>query len=223
MLGTPHSARISERREATRLEILAAAWEVARETGLAQMSLRDVADRVGMRAPSLYSHVDSKNAIYDGMFGQAWQDYLDLVLDGLAEMPPSPRAALREAAHHFFDFAVADLTRYQLMNQRVIPGWEPSSDAYAPSLAVREILDRTMTERGLSATDADLYVALIGGLVDAQLANDPGGDRWARLVDRAINMLADDIGLPPDDDPQPDPPSPTTRGNQRATRTEERP
>ena len=40
--------------------------------------------------------------------------------------------------------------------------------------------------------------AIIGGLVDQQLANDPGGDRWGRLVDRVVDMLADNLGLPPD-------------------------
>ena len=45
---------------------------MAREKGLAQLTLRDVAERVGMKAPSLYSHVDSKNAIYDAMYAEAW-------------------------------------------------------------------------------------------------------------------------------------------------------
>ncbi len=199
MLGTPQSDRIARRRAATRREITAAAWAVAREQGLAQMSLRDVADRVGMRAPSLYTHVDSKAAIYDAMFAEAWQTYLELVEADLDQMPESPRGVLRRGAHHFFAFAVADLTRYQLMNQPVIPGWEPSPEAYAPSVATRALMERLLTARGLTAADIDLFVALTGGLVNAQLANDPGGDRWGRLVDRAVDMLADQIGLAPDD------------------------
>jgi AcrR family transcriptional regulator len=39
-----------------RAEILAAAWELAGEVGLANLTLRDLARRVGMQAPSLYSH-----------------------------------------------------------------------------------------------------------------------------------------------------------------------
>ncbi|MGH3509319.1 MAG: TetR family transcriptional regulator [Nocardioidaceae bacterium] len=42
---------------------MAACWEVARVEGLAQFTLRGVAARVGRRAPSLYSHFDSKDAI----------------------------------------------------------------------------------------------------------------------------------------------------------------
>ena len=45
--------------------------------------------------------------------------------------------------------------------------------------------------------DLDLYVALIAGLVDAQLANDPGGSRWLRLLDRAVDMFDRDLGPGP--------------------------
>jgi AcrR family transcriptional regulator len=65
------------KREATRQEILAAAWDAAHENSLAGLTLRDIATRVGMRQPSLHSHFASKNAIYDGMFEQAWRTFLD--------------------------------------------------------------------------------------------------------------------------------------------------
>jgi hypothetical protein len=42
----------------------------------------------------------------------------------------------------------------------------------------------------------DLNTALLSGLIDQQQANDPGGDRWSRLVEPAIDMWADYIGLP---------------------------
>ena len=35
----------------------------------------------------------------------------------------------------------------------------------------------------------DLYTALVSGLTNQQLANDPGGTRWARLVDRTVDMF----------------------------------
>jgi hypothetical protein len=47
-----------------------------------------------------------------------------------------------------------------------------------------------------SNADVDLFTALVSGLVDQQWANDPGGTRWARLIDRAIDMYADAVGLP---------------------------
>ena len=44
--------------------------------------------------------------------------------------------------------------------------------------------------------DVDLLLALVGGLINAQQANDPGGDRWARLLDKGVDMFADSLGLP---------------------------
>ena len=87
VLGTPNRDRVSERRAATRREILDAAWELAGEVGIANLTLRDLAGRVGMQPPSLYSHFDSKHAIYDAMYGQAWADYEACLL----YTSPSPR------------------------------------------------------------------------------------------------------------------------------------
>ena len=89
-----------------------------------------------MRAPSLYSHFASKHAIYDAMFGQAWSEYEQVALAELANLPEAPRAAIRRASRVFFDFAVAKPARHQLMNQRTIPGFEPSAESYAPAVRV---------------------------------------------------------------------------------------
>lgn len=199
MIGTPNRDRIAERRAATRLEIINAAWDVAREQGLAQLTLRDIAERIGMKAPSLYSHVESKNAIYDAMFAQAWTECREEMLAMDARCPPDLRGTLRLYARTFFDFSVSDLARFQLMNQRTIPGFEPSPEAYTPAVLVIGGLRDRLAEHAITAQeDIDLYVALVGGLADAQLANDPGGDRWSRLLDRAVDMYLHDLGIETD-------------------------
>jgi AcrR family transcriptional regulator len=196
MLGTPIRDRAAERRAATRQEILDAAWEVAREQGLAQVTLRVVAERVGMRAPSLYSHFESKDAIYDAMFADAWTECLQVMQGCATRTPRTARGALRLYARTFFDFAVGDLARHQLMNQRTIPGFVPTAEAYAPAVEVLEMLHAALDKLGVTRQeDVDLYVALIGGLIDAQLANDPGGNRWGRLLNRTIDMYADNVGI----------------------------
>ena len=199
MLVIPKRDRVAERREATRGEILEAAWQLAQEQGLADFTLRDLAERVGMRAPSLYTHFASKNAIYDAMFGQAWRDYEQIAVAELAELPPAPRAAIRRAARVFFDYAVANPARHQLMSQRTIPGFQPSADSYAPAVRVLEMGQQIFRSVGLTdPSDFDIWVAIIAGLINQQLANDPGGTRWSALVDRAIDVWADGLGLPAD-------------------------
>nr|WP_158289141.1 TetR/AcrR family transcriptional regulator [Rhodococcus sp. SMB37] len=196
MLGKSNRDRVSERRSATRSEILAAAWDIARERGLATMTLRDVADRVGMRPPSLYSYIASKNELYDAMFGQAWNECLIAMTECAERLPDTPRGALRSVAATFFDFCVEDLARHQLMNQRIISDFQPSAESYAPSVQALDLLRNVLNDLGVhDAPSVDLAVALVGGLIDAQFANDPGGDRWRRLLDRAVDMYADNVGL----------------------------
>lgn len=171
-----------------------AAWEIARRDGLAQVTLRAVAERIGMRSPSLYTHFDSKTAIYDAMFGRAWGELLEV--QRATALPRAPRKRLLTIARAFFDFAVADLARYQLMNQRTIPDFRPSDEAYAPSQQVLAVLRVRLAEMGVRADpDVDLYTALVSGFVDQQLANDPNGDRWRRQLPRLIDMYADEVGI----------------------------
>ena len=189
--------RRARRREQTRREILDAAWEVARTHGLTALTLREVAGRVGMRAPSLYSHFDSKHAIYDAMFGEAWTAYETAVTPLRRALPGDLRAAAHAVARSFFDFAVAEPVGYQLMNQRVIPGFEPTPESYAPAVRVLALGHEVMAERGLAdPDDFTILIATVGGLVDQQLANDPGGDRFAGLLPRAVDVWADGVGLP---------------------------
>jgi AcrR family transcriptional regulator len=195
MSALPNRDRRAERREATRREILDAAWEIARQEGLSAVTLREVAGRIGMRSPSLYSHFDSKNAIYDAMFAQAWGELCD-VFDAMPP-PAAHRRAMLAQAETFFDFAVADLARYQLMNQRTIPGFRPSGEAYAASITAYERMRETLRQCGVHAeADLDLWTAIVGGFVDQQLANDPGGTRWRRQLPRLVDMYCDEVGMP---------------------------
>jgi AcrR family transcriptional regulator len=197
VIAKPNRDRRSERHEAIRREILDAAWAAARESSIAGLTLRDIASRVGMQQPSLYSHFASKQAIYDAMFQQAWEIFLEHARDNVPRLPAEPRARLIAIAEDYFDFSVADLPRHQLMDVNVVPNFQPSAEAYAPAVEVFGLMLDQLRGLGITADeDADIYTALIGGLVNQQLANDPGGQRWRRLIPRVLNMFADDLGLP---------------------------
>lgn len=162
------------------------------------MTLREVAARVGMRAPSLYTHFESRNAIFDSMFAEAWRDCLEQMETGIRTAPGSSlREFLKWNSRTFFEFCASDPARYQLMNQRTIPGFEPTPESYLPSVNSWERFRREIAPYGVTRTeDVDLYTALLGGLIDAQLANDPGGNRWEKLLDRAVDMYVNGLDLP---------------------------
>lgn len=197
MLGSPNGDRQQRRREHTRREILDAAWAVVHAHGWEGLTLRLVAEKVGMRAPSLYSHFESKLAIVDAMYGEAWAGLERRRETEDARLPGEPRAALRHIAAASFDYFTTDPERHALMNQRPVPGFVPSEASYAHAVAVLRWLGDSLARLGITDDEAvDLWTALISGLVNQQLANDPGGDRWARLLPRAVEMYADQVGLP---------------------------
>ena len=192
MLEQPTRDRRSERREATKAEILAAAWQLAREEGLAALSLRDLARAVGMQAPSLYSYFPAKHAIYDAMYAQGAQEFLDR--QALLQMTGDQLRDLKTGLRFFVGFCTEDPVRYQLMFQRTIPGFEPTSESYAISVAALEWLrDRLVAMGFTDPATLDLLTALGTGLTDQQISNDPGGDRWVRLVDEAVEMFYDHV------------------------------
>ena len=122
---------------------MAEAWELARRDGLAAISLRDLADRVDLRQPSLYAYFDSKLALYDAMFVDAFQHLLETA----AQHPPSddPREALVEFVELCVRFATEDPVRHQLMFQRTIPGFKPSPESRELVFAFREIGRQRLT------------------------------------------------------------------------------
>ncbi len=194
----PRSDRRAVRREATKAEILDAAWGLVREHGLGSLALRDLAERVGMRAPSLYQYFPSKHAIYDAMFAQGTRDALVTVTADVEAT--ETREVLRVMARRMFEFATSDPARAQLLFQRTIPGFEPSPEAYAPAVEMYTRVQSQFEAHGITDPDAmDIWTALISGLTNQQIANDPGGTRWARLIDRTVDMFLACVGAAPPD------------------------
>ncbi len=189
MLGEPNGNRVARRRAAAQEEILTAAWDLAEAHGIAGFSLRDLADRVGMRAPSLYGYFASKTAIYDAMFHQAYTDFADH-MRAVDPDPDDVAGSLAEGARLFLDFCRARPARYQLMFARPIPGYEPSPEAYAASLESMAQMTHALAELGITdGEDVDLWISVSAGLAAQQLANDPAGDRWVQLADEAAQMF----------------------------------
>ncbi len=187
VLGHSRDDWRAKRRTAALDDIVATAWELAREHGLAGLSLRDLARRLGMAAPSLYSYFPSKHALYDAMFADGYRAAL---AQPAPTKGPDVRTTLRNAVAAWIDFAVEDPVRAQLLNQRTIPGFEPSPESYALATeayhrsfaALDELVD-------LRQEDRDLVTAMVAGLLNQQFANDPGGTRWTRLLDDVVDLL----------------------------------
>lgn len=188
MLEKPTRDRRAERRAATTAEIVEVSWELVRANGLAALSLRDLANRVGMQAPSLYSYFASKNDIFDAMYAEGAREFVR----GTETLPwtGDPLSDLKTIGRFFVQFSTEDPVRYQLLFQRTIPGFEPSAESFAISEASLADVQQRFADIGLTDERAiDLFTAIGTGITDQQISNDPGGDRWTRLIDEAVEMF----------------------------------
>lgn len=152
------------------------------------MSVRDLARSAGITPPTVYAYFESKNAIYDAMFGQAATQFAERMEDPYDN--EGARELLRASIRRFFEFCTSDPARYQLLFQRTLPGFEPTSESYAPAVRALAGARQLLALNAVSESQhLDMWTAVLTGLVDQQVSNDPGGDRWARLIDESIDMF----------------------------------
>jgi AcrR family transcriptional regulator len=178
----------ARKREWLRGQILDEAWRLARRDGVAALSLRELAAAVGMRAPSLYHYFPSKAALYDAMYAQGMRQFAAAVQS--SAQGHNPAETLRNRARVFVVTAAADPVRFELLFHRPVPGFAPSPENLQIGLTNLATTRQMAAAAGLSGDRAfDLFLATTRGLVAMQIANEPGGERWTRLVDEAVDIL----------------------------------
>jgi AcrR family transcriptional regulator len=175
------------RRQSMIDEVVDAAWVLVHEQGLAGLSMRDLGQRVGLHASSIYQYFPSKLDIYDALFAHGHRQLHASLAD--LDRDADPEAVFRAGSARFTAFCTEDPIRYQLLFQRTIPDFEPSSTSMALAWQSYQDMAAALAALGVvDAADIDLWSALQIGLTDQQIANDPGGQRWSSQLDRAIDM-----------------------------------
>ena len=188
MLKKPAANWREARRENARAAVLTAAWELVRADGLAALSLRELARRAGITTPTVYAYFESKNAILDAMFAQAAQTFLDQ--KATLPVTDDPQQDLLADVRMFIAFGVSDVPRYQLLFQHAVPGFTPSEDSYELAVRALGVTRELLARNGVhERRHLNIWTAVTTGLVDQQVANDPGGDRWTRLAEDVTRMF----------------------------------
>jgi AcrR family transcriptional regulator len=98
-------------------QIVAAARELLEEEGADALTMRRLAERLGIRAPSLYKHLPDKAALEAAIVATGFEDSgaaFEAAVDGAAE----PLAALAAA---YRAFALDHPHLYRLMTERPLP------------------------------------------------------------------------------------------------------
>lgn len=205
---TPAPKRVlspQERRQRNREEmisaILDAARAVMREEGVAALNLQEVARRVGMRAPSLYTYFPSKIAIYEALFVMGMRMYRERV-EQIIQTYGGTWEGLNAGLTNAMTFAHEYPELYQLVFERPVPGFVPSEEGMEEGRKLDEITHRFMAELvnsglaepGVPAEQASyLFIAVMQGLAALHVANEPhqpvSSSRFGSLIPAAMTLL----------------------------------
>jgi AcrR family transcriptional regulator len=199
--GAAGQDRRRRRREQTIDEIIGVAVEVMAQEGVAGLSLSEIARRMGIQPPSLYKYFPSKLALYDELFKRGACDALAVFRAAAARAEPG-WAGLTAGLEAIMRLCLDQQVAGQLLNWRPVPGFEPSAEAFAPSIAlvaeVRRLLQAAadcgeLHPAAASEEGEALLSVLTAGVMSQQLANQPGATwdqgRFTRLTPRVLNLF----------------------------------
>jgi len=184
-----------------RESILQVAREIMRAEGVGGLTLNEVARRLGMRAPSLYTYFASKHDLYDALFLLGMREYRRRLAAAVAGND-SWGGRLAAVMADYMAFADENPELYALCFERPVPGFVPSQESMVEASGLledgRSLFEQALASRalesGMSApATRDLALALMHGLTALRRANEPeaepGTGRFAPLVPAAVALL----------------------------------
>jgi len=174
--------------------VVAAGADLADEIGFPGLTMGQLAERVGVRTPSLYKHVTGQDDLNRRIAALALDEAADAI--GAATQGRAGRDALRAAARALRDFVLAHPGRYA-----ATIGLEPTGPDDPIALAAARGLEPfTAVLRGYDIAPAETTHALralrsvFHGFATIEAA---GGFQWSTGTDESFEWLIDlvDLGL----------------------------
>jgi AcrR family transcriptional regulator len=120
-------------------EILDAARRILREQGIKELSMRGLAQAVGVTAPTLYDYFVNKEGVLDALFQEGVGRLSRAFEDAIAATEPG-RNRLHAIGVAYRAFAHEEPDLFQLIFGRVDPNFRPSENAHASTSSLFEIL-----------------------------------------------------------------------------------
>jgi len=159
--------------------LLDAAWSALESGGVERLSLRELAQTLGVSYAAPAHHFHDKEDLLDELRRIAWTRFGDALASALA----GQKAALREVGHAYLDFAFGHSHAMRLMFQPSARG--PTPQVLAESRRAWEILLRTVATQlgpGRAAAERELAAFAVAA--------------WAQV--HGLAMLWSDVTLPPE-------------------------
>lgn len=167
-------------------EIVAAGRALLEAGGLDAVTMQAVAERVGVRAPSLYKRYPSRAALVAAMGESALDDLAGLMAP--LSTNPDPAAGLRSVAAAYRSFAHRHPRAFELLAMNLPPESRPSAERNAAASAPLLVLAERLVGPGQALEAARLLTAFANGFVSMELN---GSFRLGGDVDEAFRYGVD--------------------------------
>ncbi len=191
----PRQPLTSEELEATRARILRDAAFIVGRSGIAGLSMRSLAQRVGLTPGALYRYFPSKQ----DMLLSYWEDALRAVAERIEAIDNSEAhtpTAIRQMLVAYAHFCLEDHDRFRLlfleMDHDVSPELFQRSTGFAPYDLVLTRIDRAINDGHFLSADADLLTQTLWAGVHGAvtlLITVKEIELKADLLDTTINTL----------------------------------
>lgn len=158
---------------------------MADEVGLNRLTLAALAERLGVRQPSLYKHIDSMAGLHRDIAVHAKKDMGEVL--ARASVGRSGADAISAMSHAYREWALKHPARYEASNLMPAPG---DLEDEAVSIAAIQVIADVLTSYHLEGDDAvdaiRTFRSTLHGFVSYETA---GAFRWSADVNRSFDRL----------------------------------
>jgi len=186
--------KTAEEAEAFRTRLIAAAVPLFAQKGAAHVSMREIAETVGVSAMTPYLYFPDKDAIFAAVRIAALTRFSDALRNAVQDKDPLD--ASRAVSRAYVDFALGEPGMYRLLFDHDVAAGEAGSELAEASRKARETLThyvRPLVDAGILSGDPEMIGALFWASVHGTLVlqrsgalGNIDGDTLRRILVRAI-------------------------------------
>lgn len=94
-------------------KVIEKAAELANQSGMSNVTMKTLAEYLGIKTPSLYNHVKSQDDLYEKIMIYGWQQISDRIMDSSKNLHGND--ALRTFSREFFQYALENKGIFEAM------------------------------------------------------------------------------------------------------------
>lgn len=196
--------RREQEKESLRRTILDAAAALFLEHGYEGLSMRQIAERIGYSATTIYRYYEDKDDLLFAIVQEGFNRF-GRQLTKAARASADPRERLPALGHAYIAFGLKNPVYYRLMfMQRFDLMFESRADESAPMIDSFEVLRETVEQamragllrQGDPVTTSNVIWATVHGITSLAIADSKrfGKGRVGECTDLAMRMIRDGLG-----------------------------